>query len=254
MANRRREPEQDRPAEPPLPESAKANALDAAARKDLLGLPKTLADRLGRHLVAAGTLVDTDPERALRHARYARSRAGRIALVREAAGIAAYHAGEWSEALAELRAYRRMTRGNAHVAVLADCERALGRPQRALDLAKETRGAQLDKAEAVELRIVAAGARRDLGQLDAAVVHLQGKDLDPNRRDPWSPRLFYAYADNLLAAGRTEEAVSWFLHAAEADPDGLTDAAERAVEVSEALRAPEHDESLESHRAHDDHP
>ena len=59
-----------------------------------------------------------------------------------------------------------------------------------------------------------------------------GPDLDPKLRRPWSHRLFYAYADNLVAAGRTEEAVQWFLHAAEADEEGETDAAERAGELT----------------------
>jgi tetratricopeptide (TPR) repeat protein len=182
--------------------------------------------------VAAGVLVDEEPERALEHARYARSRASRVAIVREAAGLTAYHAGEWAEALSELRAVRRMS-GNAHLAVMADCERALGRPERALELAAEARDVPAETA--VELRIVSAGARRDMGQLDAAVVALQGPDLDPKRRDPWSARLFYAYADNLEAAGRTEEAIRWFLNAAEADDDEQTDAAERAIELGAAI-------------------
>ncbi|CAM3179958.1 hypothetical protein SAXI111661_21700 [Saccharomonospora xinjiangensis] len=191
-----------------------------------------MAERIGRHLVAAGTLLDEDPEAALAHARYAKSKAARIAVVREAVGLAAYHAGEWAEALSELRAVRRMTRTDIHAAVIADAERALGRPERALDVAKDADMSTLPKEVQIELQIVAAGARRDLGQLDAAVVALQGPELDPARREPWSHRLFYAYADNLAAAGRTDEAVQWFLHAAEADPEEETDAAERAAELT----------------------
>jgi tetratricopeptide (TPR) repeat protein len=122
--------------------------------------------------------------------------------------------------------------GPGHLAVMADCERALGRPERAIEIAREARGEPLPAAEAVELRIVAAGARRDMGQHDAAVVALQGPDLDPRRVEPWSARLFYAYADNLVAVGRTDEALRWFLHAADADEDGETDAAERAFELA----------------------
>jgi uncharacterized protein HemY len=216
-----------------LPEGAEYGALDAEAKRGLGSLPKGLAEVVGRHLAAAGMLVDTEPDRALVHARYARKKAARVPLVREAVGLTAYHAGEWSLAIAELRAVRRMTGDNSHVAMLADCERALGKPQRAIDLAREARGTDLAASEAVELRIVASGARRDLGQLDAAVVGLQGSDLSPERRDPWSARLFYAYADNLLAAGRTDEAVSWFLHADDADAEGETDAGERAVELAQ---------------------
>ncbi len=213
-----------------MPEGADYSALDVEARAGLRSLPKSLAELVGKHLVAAGMLIDEEPELALAHARYARERASRVAVVREAAGLTAYHAGEWSEALSELRAVRRMSGGNAHIAVMADCERALGRPERALELAKEA-GRDLPTDVAVELRIVAAGARRDMGQLEAAVVGLQGPDLDPKRRDPWSARLFYAYADNLAAAGRTEESIQWFLHAAQADDDEETDAAERAFDL-----------------------
>ncbi|SDM86155.1 tetratricopeptide repeat protein [Allokutzneria albata] len=201
-------------------------------RADLRSLPKGAAESIAKHLVAAGQLIDEDPEKALEHARYARSKAGRVALVREAAGLAAYHAGEWAEAIAELRASRRMGGGPGHLAILADCERALGRPERALEFARSPEAAQLSADQAVELRIVIAGARRDMGQLDAAVVALQGDDLDAKRRDPWSARLFYAYADNLAAAGRTEEAVRWFINAAEADVEEETDASERASELS----------------------
>ncbi|WP_233158170.1 tetratricopeptide repeat protein [Actinokineospora bangkokensis] len=201
--------------------------LDVEARAGLRSLPKSLAELVGKHLVAAGMLIDEDPELALRHARHARERASRVAIVREAAGLTAYHAGEWSEALSELRAVRRMSGGSTHLAVMADCERALGRPERALELAKEA-GADIEPEVAVELRIVSAGARRDMGQLDAAVVALQGPDLDPKVRKPWSARLFYAYADNLEAAGRGDEAIRWFLNAAQADDDEETDAAERA--------------------------
>ncbi len=152
--------------------------------------------------------------------------------MREAAGIAAYHAGEWAEALSELRAARRMGGGHGHLAVMADIERALGRPERALELSRGPEVRELGQAESIELAIVAAGARRDLGELDAAVVSLQIPELDPARRDPWSARLFYAYADNLLAAGRESDALQWFVHAADADDDGETDAARRIAELT----------------------
>ncbi len=209
-----------------------AAELDAEVRRDLRGLQKETAETVARHLVAAGSLVDDDPGQALAHARYARYRASRIALVREAAGIAAYHAGEWAEALGELRAARRMGGGPGHLAVMADIERALGRPERALDLARGPEARELDRSEAIELSIVAAGARRDLGELDAAVVGLQLPELDPARRDPWSARLFYAYADNLAAAGREPDAVQWFMHAADADEEAETDAAARLAELT----------------------
>jgi hypothetical protein len=218
--------------EPALTDNITAAELDAEVRRDLRGLQRDTADTVARHLVAAGRLVDEDPGLALEHARFARARASRIAVVREAAGIAAYHAGEWAEALGELRAARRMGGGSGHLAVMADIERALGRPERALELSRGPDVRELGQAESIELAIVAAGARRDLGELDAAVVSLQIPELDPARRDPWSARLFYAYADNLLAAGRESDALQWFVHAADADDDGETDAARRIAELT----------------------
>jgi hypothetical protein len=218
--------------EPALDDTVSAGQLDAEARRDLRGLQRDLADRVARHLVTAGMLVDEDPQRALEHARFARQRASRIAVVREAAGITAYHAGEWAEALGELRAARRMGGGPGHLPVMADIERALGRPERALELTRSPEVGDLDRAGSIELAIVAAGARRDLGEVDVAVVGLQIPELDPARRDPWSARLFYAYADNLLAATREEEALRWFVHAADVDDDGVTDAARRIAELT----------------------
>ncbi|MBW0103907.1 hypothetical protein [Pseudonocardia sp. KRD291] len=218
--------------EPALPDSVTPADLDTDVRRDLRGLQKETAEKVARHLVVAGLLVDEDPERALLHARYARRRASRIAVVRETAGIVAYHAGEWNEALGEFRAARRMGGGAGHVPVMADIERALGRPERALELTRGPEVRDLAEDERIELLIVAAGARRDMGELEAAVVGLQVADLEPSRRDPWSPRLFYAYADNLLAVGRRAEAVQWFVHAHDADTADETDAAARIAELT----------------------
>ena len=221
--------------EPELPEDIDVSELHGEIRREMRSLPKGLADKVAIHLVAAGKLMDTDPEKALEHARFARRRASRIGAVREANGLTAYQMGEWNEALSELRAARRMFGGPGHVAIMADCERALGRPERALELSRSPEAAELTGHEAVELRIVAAGARRDLGEVDASVVSLQIPELDPQRQEPWSARLFYAYADNLLAADRVQEAFTWFVHAAHADDEGETDAPERLDELVAVL-------------------
>ncbi|MFI9643358.1 tetratricopeptide repeat protein [Micromonospora sp. NPDC051925] len=190
-----------------------------------------MAETVARHLVATGQLIDEDPEEALAHAMAARRLASRISAVREAVGLAAYHAGEWQTAIAELRTYHRMTGLQSHLAVLADCERALGRPERAIDLFRGADSDKLDKAVAIELLIVAGGARGDLGQKDAAVAMLQVPELTTEVAEPWTARLRYAYADALLAVGRREEAREWFSRAADVDTDGETDAPERLLEL-----------------------
>ncbi|MFC9790720.1 tetratricopeptide repeat protein [Rhodococcus sp. NPDC127528] len=221
-----------RPEEPDLPEEVQAGELDPAVRRDLLSLDKANANAVARHLVMASKLIDDDPRLALAHARAARQRAGRVAVVRETAGITAYHAGEWAEALSELRAARRMAGGPGLLAVMADCERGLGRPERAIELGRSEEARALEGDEATELRIVVAGARMDLGQFDQAVVSLQTPELDASKSGPTAARLFYAYADALVAAGRVEEGLKWFLNSAAADHDGDTDAEDRVAELS----------------------
>ena len=194
-------------------------------------MDRATADAVARHLVAAGELIDDDPEAALNHARAARARSGRIAAVREAVGIAAYHCGDWAQALAELRAARRMGSKSALLPLIIDCERGLGRPERALELARGPEAAQLSGDQADELRIVAAGARADLGQLEQALTVLSTPQLDPARRGTTAARLFYAYADTLLALDRGDEALQWFLRSAAADVEGVTDAEDRVSEL-----------------------
>ncbi|KPI05769.1 hypothetical protein OK006_6719 [Actinobacteria bacterium OK006] len=176
-------------------------------------------------------LIDEDPEGAYAYSKIALRLASRVAAVREAAGFAAYANQKYSEALAEFRAARRMT-GNVDLwPVMADCERGLGRPEKALDMAGAPEVHKLDKAGQVEMRLVAAGARRDIGQLDAAIVTLQSPELASNSVQPWTARLRYAYADALLAAGREDEAREWFAKAVESDKDGSTDASDRLAEL-----------------------
>ncbi|HWS94434.1 MAG TPA: tetratricopeptide repeat protein, partial [Mycobacterium sp.] len=110
---------------PPFPPGVDAKQLAPEIRRELSTLDRATADAVARHLVAAGELIDADPEAALRHARAARARSSRIAVVREAVGIAAYQCGDWAQALAELRAARRMGSKSSLLALIADCERGL---------------------------------------------------------------------------------------------------------------------------------
>ena len=214
---------------PRLPDTITAQQLDPEARAQLHSLPNDLADTIARYLVAAGT--DRDPQQSYDYAQAARRLAARVGVVREASGIAAYRTGRWAEALSELRAARRLTGRDDYLPLMADCERALGRLDRALALIREVGASPLDRATQIELRIVESGIRRDQGLADAAVIALQVPELTSGRLRPWSARLFYAYADALLAAGRTEEARDAFARAAAADADGETDAADRLDEL-----------------------
>jgi tetratricopeptide (TPR) repeat protein len=204
--------------------------------------PKTspdakLAQRVARHLVAAGQLIDTDPTTAYQHTLAARARASRLAIVREAVGEAAYAAGEYTEALAELRAAKRMNGALDYLPIMADCERALGRPDRALALIRNAPKDKLTHAQLAELTIVEAGARRDRGEIDAALRTLETSHINSKSREPWVARLRYTYADTLQQAGRTTDALTWFHRTVAIDNDNTTDATQRATTLEQTLEA-----------------
>ncbi|TCO44675.1 hypothetical protein EV646_110390 [Kribbella antiqua] len=221
-------------------------------KAELRSLPRSLADLVAQHLVASGRFLDEDPERAYLHARTARRLAARLGGVREAVAITAYLAEHYDEALTEFRAVRRMTGNHEVLAMMADCERALGRPEKALTLSQDKHARDLSEATQIELLIVAAGARRDMGQTAAAIQTLDVPELTKRTRAEWLPRLRYAYADALEAAGRTEDALIWFHRAAGADAEASTDAAERAAKL-EGLEFTDLDEDDEDEDAYDEH-
>jgi hypothetical protein len=199
----------DRERSPEIDEDVTGKELDRATQHQIKTLESNSAEWVARHLVMAGRLIDDEPELAFQHALAASRRGGRLAAVREAVGLTAYAAGHYGEALREFRTYRRISGSNVHLPVMADCERGLGRPDRALDVVRSEEAQDLDAPGKVELAIVASGARGDLGQLDAAVAELEIPQLDLNRAFSYSPRLFRAYAEALTAAGRETEAGKW---------------------------------------------
>jgi tetratricopeptide (TPR) repeat protein len=214
-----------------VPDSITADQLDPEVVAELRTLPGDLAGAIARLLVA--TSAADDPEQAYRYAKQARSLAARVGVVRETCAIAAYQAGDWSGALAEFRAARRMTGRASYLPLMADCERALGRLDRALDIVNGPDARAADQQTQIELRIVESGIRRDQGLYEAAVVALHGPELEGQRIRPEYARLYYAYADALLQVGCEDEAHDWFGRAARADVDGETDAAERFEDLDD---------------------
>lgn len=220
---------------PEIPSHITGRELDKHLLAQLKGLPEKLALRVARHLVAATEVIESDPETAYQHTLAAKARAQRLALVREAAGEAAYAAGHYAEALSDLRAAKRMNGATDYLPIMADCHRALGQPEQALKLARNPSVPGFKAPAKAEMTIVEAGARRDLGQLDAALRTLELAPLLSNLREPWVVRLRYAYADTLAAADRPEDALAWFHRTHAIDSDEITDAAERAEELERAV-------------------
>lgn len=231
----------------PIPDEVTGHEIDPSVRQELMSLPKGLAEDVARNLVMVAQLLDEDPEKAYAYSRVALRLASRVAAVREAAGFASYATERYAEALAEFRASRRMTGTVDLWPVMADCERGLGRPERALEMAGAPEVQKLDRAGQVEMRLVAAGARQDMGQAEAAVVTLQSSELASSAVHPWTARLRYAYADALLVVGREGEARDWFAKALEADQNGTTDASDRLALLDgvEFVDAVEDDEDVE---------
>lgn len=202
-----RPPQRNRVPEPELPEDVSAKDLDSAARMGLRALSRLNAENIARHLVMTQRLLETDPEVAYAHARYAASHAGRIAIVREAAGIAAYVAGLYSEALRELRAARRLSgMDTMYRAMEVDCERALGRPDAALRSAQNALQLDLEDDERAELAIVVTGIYHDQGNDELALITIEDAIRKAPKDTETLRRLHSVRADRLEDLGRVREA------------------------------------------------
>ena len=214
--------------DPRIPDDITPEDFDKGMLLELRSLPEGLQILVARHLVAAErAMADDDLDLATEHVKAARRRASRIAMVREACGIVAYQSGRFGEALTELRAVRRMNGGDQYIPMIADCERGLGKPQKALDYIRSIDTKKMEAETRAEMMIVAAGARADLGELDAAIVTLQIPELTRLKPGDTRARLQYAYAMLLQDAGRKNEAREWMERAAGSDIDGATDAEEQ---------------------------
>ncbi len=222
-----------RSQEPEIPSDVSPKELDAGIRQELRSLSKENADKVAGHLVMAAALMDKDAEQALAHARAAKDRGGRVPITRETLGIAAYHAGAWKEALTELRAARRMAGGPGMLAVMADCERGLGKPEKAIELGHSAEAEELDAESRGELAIVIAGAYHDLGDNTAALAALEDESSSTDLPDVTAMRVTYAYADALLAVGDTEQAKQWFHRAQEMDTEKVLDTEDRLRELGD---------------------
>lgn len=223
-------PKEGRRPEPAIDEDVTGKEIDRSVRTQLRTLSKENADGVAQHLVMiARRLEEEDYPAALAHAETVVRRAGRVPAAREALGFVAYRMGDYARALTEFRTVRRLSGSSHLLPLMIDCERGLGRPERALELLRSPEARALGPEDQVEMLIVGSGIRRDMGQPQAAVLALQSSVEGPQK--PWSARLYYAYADALLEVGRREDAREWFARAAVADHEGLTDAGERVDEL-----------------------
>ena len=225
-------PKKPKLPEPRIAEGVTGKELDRSVHQQLRTLSKENAEGVAQHLVMVAALLEVDDfESAEAHAETAVRRAGRVPAAREALGLVAYRKGEWARALSEFRTARRLSGSSHLLPLMVDCERGLGRQERALELAMSPESKTLAVEERVELAIVISGIRRDLGQFEASQLALEIPQLKGSARKPWTARLSYAYAEALLTVGRADDARDWFARAADADDELETDAAERLAEL-----------------------
>jgi len=194
--------------EPEIPAEITGEELPRQELFQFQSLAQENAERVKKHLVALSQFLLTDPERAFRHGQAAAFRAGRIALVRERAGIAGVESGHFIEAQKDLRAASRISGSVEVLPYIARCEVALGNPRKALEIAGSVDQKKLTTAGRVMMRIAASQARRALNEPDAAVLTLQCSEL--NTKDAsWSRALHREYRDALVSAKRESDALAF---------------------------------------------
>jgi tetratricopeptide (TPR) repeat protein len=180
---------------------------------------------------AAAAFAAGDYAQAIRLAEQSKHMALRAVAPRELLGLALYHAARYQEAVRELSTYRRLSGLADQNPVLADCYRALKKPDKALALCDEIRSDRVPAAIAYEGAIVGAGALSEMGRIEEAIQRLERLELNPSTPEEHHLRAWYVLGDLLERRGRFTQARSWFEAVASADPE-LTDAQERADHLS----------------------
>lgn len=180
---------------------------------------------------AAAAYMEEDYDEAIRLGEQAKHIALRSAAARELLGLAYYRVGKWSEAAKELTTFRRISGSTEENPVIADAYRAMGKPDKAVEICAEIDRKAVEPAVYYEGVIVAAGALADQDRLEDGIALLERLDLRPEVAAEHHLRAWYALADLLERKGRFTQAREWFEAVAAADAE-LTDAPERAKRLS----------------------
>ncbi|MFC0580783.1 hypothetical protein [Micrococcoides hystricis] len=208
---------EDRGRSPDIDPDVTGKELNKVVLKQISGMDDRNRSWVSKHLVMAGRLLATDPELAFEHALAASRRGGRHAVVREAVGLTAYAAGHYHDALREFRTYRRISGDQSHLPLMAASEAALGRPEKAIELAESIEAEKLEVEQKVDMAIIISGVYADMKEYEKAKTVLELPQLNLGRAYSFSPRLFRAYGEALTDLGQLDEAQTWFNQATVAD-------------------------------------
>lgn len=197
-----------RPGEPKMPKGIEWSMLSTDDRERLRGLSKEHAENIGLHILAAYTLEERDPELALEHAKWVAHQASRIDFARETLAFVAYRQGDYKLALREFRTAFRMNGFLDYLPFIADCERGMGEPKKAIETAMSDDAKYLRGESKAEMFLVYAGALGDLELWDKAIeiVHTLGRSK--GLAGEYRMRAVQAEQYFLEQAGRSDEAVS----------------------------------------------
>ena len=197
-----------RPGEPKMPKGLERSMLSKDERERLRGLSKEHAENIGLHILAAYAQEENDPENALAHAKWAAKQASRIDIARETLAFIAYRQGDYKLAMREFRTAYRMNGFLDYLPFIADCERGVGNPKKAIELAMSDDAKYLRGEAKAEMFLVYAGALGDLEMWDKAVqiVHTLGRSK--GLAGAYRMRAVQAEQYFLEEAGRTDEAVA----------------------------------------------
>lgn len=197
-----------RPGEPKMPKGLEWSMLSKDERERLRGLSKEHAENVGLHILAAYAQEENDPENALAHAKWAAKQASRIDIARETLAFIAYRQGDYKLAMREFRTAYRMNGFLDYLPFIADCERGVGNPKKAIELAMSDDAKYLRGEAKAEMFLVYAGALGDLELWDKAIqiVHTLGRSK--GLAGAYRMRAVQAEQYFLEEAGRTDEAVA----------------------------------------------
>ena len=197
-----------RPGEPKMPKGIEWSMLSTDGRERLRGLSKEHAENIGLHILAAYTLEERDPELALEHAKWVAHQASRIDFARETLAFVAYRQGDYKLALREFRTAFRMNGFLDYLPFIADCERGMGEPKKAIETAMSDDAKYLRGESKAEMFLVYAGALGDLELWDKAIeiVHTLGRSK--GLAGEYRMRAVQAEQYFLEQAGHSDEAVA----------------------------------------------
>ena len=197
-----------RPDEPKMPKGIEWRMLTTDDRERLRGLSKEHAENIGLHILAAYTLEESNPELALEHAKWVARQASRIDFARETLAFVAYRQGDYKLALREFRTAFRMNGFLDYLPFIADCERGMGEPKKAIEVAVSDDAKYLRGEAKAEMFLVYAGALGDLKMWDKAIEIVHTLGHSKGLAGEYRMRAVQAEQYFLEEAGRTDEAIA----------------------------------------------